>query len=142
MSTSKIEEVTDPFGDYLEEAAKDSIFIDLTDKLETKGKDTVKVRLTQLTDAVTIKKKHGPPDLEVYQSMVTSESRIEGVLAVESLPLDNVTFKLNYHMFDGLLEFGLLESSAPLKHVIIKDNYYYFKDSEGMWRLEVVTDYN
>lgn len=139
MSTYKPVEVDNPFEEYLK---TDSLLIDLTEKLETKGKDVVKVRLVQLSDSVVVKKKYGPPTLEVYESMVPSTRCIEGTLTLENLPTEGNLFKLYYHMFDGLLEFGILESSVSVTYVILKDNYYYFKDSEGVWRLEIVSDYN
>jgi hypothetical protein len=139
MSTSNPSEVDNPFEEYLK---TDSLLIDLTEKLETKGKETFKVRLLQLSDSVVVKKKHGPATLDVYESMVTSPKSIEGTLTVDNMPTESTVFKLYYHMFDGLLEFGILESSASIYNVITKDNFYYFKDNEGVWRLEIVTDYN
>jgi hypothetical protein len=141
MSIYNPPEVKDPFEEYLEEEY-DSILIDLTEKLDTKEKDTIKVRLRQLSNSVVVKKKYGPPDLEIYKSMVPSKSAIEGILVASNLPQENSIFKLNYYMFDGLLEFGLLESSAPVTNVEVDENIHFFKDKEGLWRLEVVTDYN
>lgn len=139
MSTYNPTEIDNPFEDYLK---TDSLLIDLTEKLKTKGKETFKVRLLQLTDSVVVKKKHGPASIEIYETMVPSPKSIEGTLTVDNLPKEATVFKLYYHMFDGLLEFGILESSASIVNVINKDNYYYFKDNEGVWRLEIVTDYN
>lgn len=139
MSTYNPAEVDNPFEEYLK---TDSLLIDLTEKLETRGKETFKVRLLQLTDSVVVKKKHGPATLKTYETMVPSPKSIEGTMTVDNMPKEGAVFKLYYHMYDGLLEFGILESSANISDVIITETFYYFKDNEGVWRLEIVTDYN
>lgn len=108
------------------------IVIDMTSHVGTEGK-ALRVEMRRIRDPATGKTK-------TYDRKIADTNYVIGLLKAEGFPIKGIIFKMPFHSFNGLLDFGVIDSRSPVTEVVkSKDNKYtYFATSAGEWRLELV----
>ncbi len=119
------DEVEEPFGE------EEGIVVDMTGHAEISD-EAIRVELRRTRDPTAA---HGkvPPG-----KRLVDKSRVVGLINEESLPKEGETFKMPYHSWNDMTDFGSISSGEPVRELFYEDNCYYFITSEGQWRLKVL----
>jgi len=110
---------------------KSSIFIDGTKHTKIYG-PALRVELRRVKDPPTGKAR--------YMKKVVDSDFVIGLVEEENLPQEGIRFSMPYHSLNGLIEFGIVDTSVPIEGVEHhKDTAtFFFTTKDGYWRLTVL----
>lgn len=106
------------------------IFDDLSEMITLDG-EPLRVELRRVQDPAT-------GIVEDYERKVLGDDKLVGIIGENQLPKEGNNFRMSYHKFNGMQDFGTVESGEPVSKVQMNDSYFYFHTVEGDWRLEIL----
>ena len=115
-----------PFDDLEEE---DSLVIDMTNHADIEGV-AIRVELRRTRDPAT-------GAVSPAKKLLDS-NYIIGLIRPEDLPREGQHFRMPYHNFNSLADYGSVDSQEPISGLTVEDDCYYFSTTEGQWRLKVL----
>lgn len=123
-------ELESPFEEVEESS---SLVIDMTAHADIEG-EAVRVEFRRTRDPAT-----GPvaPSKKLLDS-----NYLIGLIKKEDLPQEGKSFKMPYHNFNSLADFGSIDSQSPVTELVVEEDCYYFNTNEGQWRVKVLDSGN
>lgn len=115
-----------PFDEVEEES---SIVIDMTGHTDIDG-DAIRVEFRRTRDPAT-----GPV---APSKKLLDANYLIGLIRREDLPQEGRSFRMPYHNFNSLADFGSIDSQSPVFGLVVEENCYYFSTTEGQWRVKIL----
>lgn len=125
-SGSDYKQVDNPFFEELP-----PVMVDMTEHTDIAG-HPVRVELRRTRDPATALKGVSP------SKKLIDSSYIIGIIDRDTLPREGEPFKMAYHNWNDVTDFGNVHSKEPIRDLVEEDGCYYFTTSEGQWRLKVL----
>lgn len=120
---------------------KSPIVVDMTKHtgLLEPGVKINRVELRRVKEAVDINSS--------FDSRGLDSSFVIGLVAEQNLPKKDEPFRMAYHALSGnegfgvgaIVDFGFIDTVAPIEQLTIIEDSFYFDTSEGSWRLKKLT---
>lgn len=108
---------------------KKSLVIDMTEHVKV-GDNALRVEFRRTRSPAAGSKEH--------TKRIVDSNFIVGLIDENDLPKEGKSFKMPYHSFNSVSDFGSIDSDEPIRDLVIENNCYYFETSEGQWRLKVL----
>lgn len=129
MNIKPNEELLDTESPFEELEETKSIIIDMTDHADIEGK-AVRVELRRTRDPAT--------GTTTPSKKLLDGNYIIGLISADDLPEEGKNFRMPYHNFNSLADFGSVDSQEPISELLFEEGCYYFNTGEGQWRLKVL----
>ena len=120
-----------PFEDVFDDLTieDESIVIDMTEHAGIENR-ALRVELRRTRDPAT--------GIVSTSKKLLDSNFIVGLIKPEDLPVEGKSFRMPYHSFNALADFGSVDTQTPVTSLVIDDDCYYFRTEEGQWRLKIL----